>query len=276
MARALITGPTSGIGVAFAREFAARGFGLVLVSRNADRLQMVANDLQAEFAVPCEVIVADLAERSALDVVEERLRRGDVNVLVNNAGFGLATSFRSTQVDDEQRLLDVMVTAVLRLTHAAIPGMVNRGNGMIINVSSVASWTTGGTYSAAKAWATVFTEGLVDQLSGTGIRVVAVCPGFVRTEFHDRAEMDVSRIPGFLWLTPQAVVRQAMRDLALQRPISVTGLQYKVLSAILRSTPREWIRKGSRLRNAVVSAREVPPALAPGRSATHGVEHPAK
>jgi short-subunit dehydrogenase len=276
MARALITGPTSGIGVAFAREFAARGFGLVLVSRNADRLQMVANDLQAEFAVPCEVIVADLAERSALDVVEERLRRGDVNVLVNNAGFGLATSFRSTQVDDEQRLLDVMVTAVLRLTHAAIPGMVNRGNGMIINVSSVASWTTGGTYSAAKAWATVFTEGLVDQLSGTGIRVVAVCPGFVRTEFHDRAEMDVSRIPGFLWLTPQAVVRQAMRDLALQRPISVTGLQYKVLSAILRSTPREWIRRGSRLRNAVVSAREVPPALAPGRSATHGVEHPAK
>lgn len=258
MASALITGPTSGIGIAFAREFAAHGFSLILVSRNAERLNAVAHATQEEFGVPCEVIVADLGQRSDLEVVEARLRRGDVSAVVNNAGFGLSTSFRATEVDDEQKLLDVMVTSVLRLTHAAIPGMVDRGNGMIINVSSVASWTTGGTYSAAKAWATVFTEGLVDQLAGTGIRVVAVCPGFVRTEFHDRAAMDVSRVPNFLWLTPQAVVRQAMRDLALQRPISVTGVQYKILSAILRSTPREWIRTGSRLRNAVVSAREVP------------------
>ena len=125
---------------------------------------------------------------------------------MNNAGFGLNRSFLGSSVDDEQRSLDVLVTAVLRLTHAAVPGMVERGTGMVINVSSVASWITGGTYSAAKSWVTVFSESLAQELAGTGVRVTAACPGFVHTEFHERAGIDMSSMPEFMWLDVEQVV----------------------------------------------------------------------
>ena len=186
MSRALITGPTSGIGRAFAEAFARKGLDLVLVSRDESRLQALAMDLEDRFGVDCEVLAADLTQRADVDRVAARLAddRRPVSALVNNAGFGLRTSFASGDVADEQRLLDVLVTAVLRLTHAAVPGMLARRQGMVINVSSVAGWIAGGTYSAAKAWVTVFSEGLAQELAGTGVRVTAVCPGFVRSEFH--------------------------------------------------------------------------------------------
>ena len=252
MTRALITGPTAGIGRAFAEEFARHGMDLVLVSRDRARLTTLAGELNERFGVSSEVMVADLADRDALARVEERLREPDIAALVNNAGFGLGSAFGTSALDEEQQALDTMVTAVLRLTHAVLPGMLSRNRGIIINVSSIAGWIAGGTYSASKAWVTVFTEGLANEVSHSQVRVVAVCPGFVRTEFHDRAGLDVARIPSPMWLSAQDVVRQAFRDLAIGNVISVTGLHYKVLSIALQTIPRQVVRSASRLRRRIV------------------------
>lgn len=244
MPTALITGPTSGIGRSFARALAARGHDLVLVSRDSDRLARVADELVAEFGIGAIVLRADISDRDELAFVEARLRDGQapVDVLVNNAGFGIREPFGTSDVDDEQRMLDVMVTAVMRLSHAAVPQMADRGRGIVINVSSVASWIAGGTYSAAKAWVTVFSEGLNSELRGSGVRVTAVCPGFVHTEFHERAGMDMSAMPEWMWLQADDVVAQALRDVASNRAISVTGAQYKAASAVLRHSPRTLVR----------------------------------
>ena len=242
--RALVTGPTAGLGLAFARELGARGCDLVLVARDAQRLEALADELSSAHGIVVEVLVADLADRDQLAGVEERVAddRMPIDILVNNAGFGLRHRFGRTTREDEQRMLDVLVTAVMRLCHAAVPGMTARGHGAIINVSSVASWITGGTYSAAKAWCTVFSEGLATELSGTGVRVTAVCPGFIRTEFHARAEMNMDQIPGWMWLEARQVVDQALRDSAAGRAISVAGGQYRVLSPVLRLLPRRAVR----------------------------------
>jgi len=258
MPRALITGPTSGLGRAFAEEFARHGMDLVLVSRDQARLAALAQELRDRFGVQSEIVALDLADRDALQRVEQRLREPDIAALVNNAGFGLGSTFGASDITDEQQALDTMVTAVLRLSHAALPGMLERNRGMIINVSSIAGWIAGGTYSAAKAWVTVFTEGLANEVSGSRVRVVAVCPGFVRTEFHDRAGLDVQRIPAPMWLTSTDVVRQAFRDVALGNVISVTGAHYKVLSIVLQSVPRQMIRSASRLRRSVVRTEKRP------------------
>jgi short-subunit dehydrogenase len=253
MAAALITGPTAGIGRAFAQALAERGMDLVLVSRDAQRLQQVADEIRATCAVgiaSIEVLPADLANRQDVDRVADRLRdpARPIQVLVNNAGFGLAQGFVETTIDQEQQLLDVLVTAVLRLTHAAVPGMVARGRGVIFNVSSVAGWITGSTYSAAKSWVTVFTEGLAQDLADTGVRAVAVCPGYVRTEFHDRAAMDVGEVPEWMWLDADDVAAQAMRDAEQGRVISVTGPQYKAMATLLQHAPRPLVRLASRAR----------------------------
>lgn len=250
MPTVLITGPTSGIGRGFAEAFARKGFDLALVARDETRLDALAAELLDAYGVGCEVIVADLSVREDVDRVAARLADPDrpVAALVNNAGFGLRLSFTKGAVDDEQRMLDVLVVAVMRLTHAAVPGMVGRGSGMVINISSVAGWITGGTYSAAKAWVTVFSEGLSQELAGTGVRVTAVCPGFVHTEFHERATMEMGQVPEWLWLDVPAVVAQAMRDVALNRPVSVAGAQYKALSAVLRYSPRSLVRAATSVR----------------------------
>jgi uncharacterized protein len=260
VATALITGPTAGIGRGFADALARKGFDLVLVARDEHRLGTVAEELEQKYGVLCEVLPADLSDRSDVDRVAARLSDAarPVHALVNNAGFGLNRSFLHNSVEDEQRSLDVLVTAVLRLTHAAVPGMVERGTGLIVNVSSVASWITGGTYSAAKSWVTVFTESLAQELSGTGVRATAVCPGFVRTEFHQRAGIDMSAMPDFMWLDVDQVVAQAFRDLAADRPVSVAGPQYKAFSALLRHGPRALARlaTASRQRNPRFGARD--------------------
>ncbi|MSO27076.1 MAG: SDR family oxidoreductase [Candidatus Nanopelagicales bacterium] len=244
MAIALVTGPTAGIGRAFSVALARAGFDLVLVARDETRLTQLAEWLTSEFGVHAEVLVADLADGPQLVKVEERLGRADhpISVLVNNAGLGVKASFAQSDIGDEQQMLDVLVGSVLRTTHAAVPGMVHRGFGVIINVSSIASWITGGTYSAAKAWVTVFSESLAQELAGTGVRVTAVCPGFVHTEFHDRAGMDMSNIPDWMWLEAEQVVEQAMRDVSRNRPISVAGAQYKALSILVRYAPRPLVR----------------------------------
>lgn len=260
MPTALVTGPTAGIGRGFAESFARKGFDLVLVARNEERLRALAEELGEAFGVSCEVLPADLCDRSDIDRVAARLADDarPVDALVNNAGFGLNRSFLNSDVDEEQRSLDVLVTAVLRLTHAALPGMVDRRFGMVINVSSVASWITGGTYSAAKSWVTVFSESLAQELQGTGVRITAVCPGFVHTEFHERAGIDMSGMPEVMWLDVSQVVSQAMRDVARGRSVSVAGPQYKAFSAILRHGPRSLARlaTASRQRNPRFGARD--------------------
>jgi short-subunit dehydrogenase len=246
---ALVTGPTSGIGLAFARRLAADGHDLVLVSRDAARLESVAAEL-SEMGVSAEVLVADLAVADQCRTVEARLMdpTRPVDVLVNNAGFSINQKFVDGEVGREQELLDVMVTAVMRLTHAVVPGMRDRGEGVVINVSSVAGFLPFGTYSAAKAWVIFFTQGLANELEGTGVRALAVCPGFVRTEFHSRADVDMSRAPERIWVPVDSVVDQAMADLRRGKVLSVAGLRYRAFAAATHLLPRESARRLERFR----------------------------
>ena len=245
MGRALITGASAGIGAEFARQLAADGRDLVLVARNRERLDDLATELRNANGIDVEVITADVSDRDDVDRLAVRLRQDDrpIDVLINNAGFGVGSGFTRSRLEDEQAMIDVMITAVMRLSHAAIPGMIERGHGAVIVVSSIAGWLPRGTYSAVKAWATVFSEALAGQLEGTGVHAMAVCPGYTHTEFHERADIDVSTAPEWMWLTPQEVVGQALVDLQAGRVISVAGTQYKGLSAIAQSLPRPLLRR---------------------------------
>lgn len=245
MTTALVTGPTAGIGLAFAELLAREGHDLVLVSRDAARLEGLATRLREQFGVGVEVLPADLADRSQLAVVEQRLRStaAPIDVLVNNAGFGLNQRFATGDLEREQYLLDVLVTAVMRLSHAAASTMRERGSGDIVIVSSVAGFIAGGTYSAVKAWATVFAEGLNVELSRKGVRVSALCPGFTRTEFHERAGIEMQGLPGWLWLDKQYLVEQAWRDHRRGRVVSVPGWQYRALVLLTRVAPRGLVRR---------------------------------
>jgi short-subunit dehydrogenase len=236
---ALITGPTAGIGLSFARQLATRGYDLVLVARNEERLRRLADELGREYGAGVEVIVADLADRAALAPVEQRVadRARPVDLLVNNAGFGLKHRFLDNDVEEEQAMLDVLVTAVLRLSHAALGAMVERGSGAIVNVSSVAGYLPRGTYSAAKAYVTALSEWADLTYRGQGVRVMALLPGFTKTEFHER--MDVSRgsAPPWMWLDADRLVRDALSDLDRGRTISVPSRRYKALAAVAKYTP---------------------------------------
>jgi len=239
VATALITGATAGIGNAFARRLAAVGYGLVLVARDASRLSEVGREMRDRHGVDAEALAADLSDRRDLERVAERLRDRNrpVEILVSNAGFGVNAPFLSGDVADEERMLDVMVRAVLVLSRAAAPGMVARGRGAIVTVSSVAGFLPGGTYSAAKAWATTFSASLAGELSGTGVTATALCPGFVRTEFHRRAGMDMSYLPGWAWLSADRLVADCLADVRRGKAVSVPSLRYKVAVAILRHIP---------------------------------------
>jgi short-subunit dehydrogenase len=239
---ALITGPTSGIGGGYARRYARDGYDLVLVARDADRLKQLAPELEAE-AGNVEILPADLADGAGRDKVADRLSRG-VRVLVNNAGVGTSGEFWTEAPSVLQSQLDVNVTAVMHLTRAALPAMLDAGAGTVINVASVAGMLPGraATYSASKAWVIAFSEGLAGELTGTGVGVHAVCPGFVHTEFHARAGLDMTKIPSFMWLEVDDVVRKSLADIAGGKVISVPGLQYKALVTAGRLTPRSLLR----------------------------------
>jgi uncharacterized protein len=236
---ALVTGPTSGIGLRFAHQLAAKGYDLVLVSRDQGRLDAVADELREGYGGTVDVLPADLGDRSSLARVEARLADQDrpVDLLVNNAGFGLKHGFLDNSVEDEQAMLDVLVTAVLRLTHAAIRPMVARGQGAIINVSSLAGFLPRGTYSAAKAYVTSLSRWADLTYRDRGVRVMALLPGFTKTEFHER--MDVSRgsAPSWMWLDADRVVRDALADLDSGKQVSIPSKRYQALAALARYTP---------------------------------------
>ncbi len=242
MPTALVTGATAGIGLAYAHALANRGFDLVVVARNESRLQDIAKECISKFGINVEVLGADLSDRAAVDRVAKRAAQDDIELVVNNAGFGLNEAFTSSTVEDEQVMLDVLVTAVMRITHATLPGMLERNHGGVINVSSVASWLSSGTYSAAKSWVTTFSESLATQHKDSKVHVIAVCPGFTRTEFHERANMETETIPRWMWLDVNHVVEKSLRDFAKRRPVSVAGTQYKVLALVAQYLPRPFVR----------------------------------
>ncbi|MBP0448200.1 SDR family oxidoreductase [Kitasatospora sp. RG8] len=239
MTTALITGATAGIGAAFARRLARSGYQLVLVARDTERLERSAADLQAKYGVDAEVLTADLATEDGIAAVEARLADGarPVDLLVNNAGFGNKGAFLTVPLQDELDMLKVHVEAILRLTTAALPGMRERHRGAIVNVASVAAFLPRGTYGASKAWVVSFTQGVQRDLGGAGVRLMALCPGFTRTEFHQRAGMGTGNIPSWGWLSAERVVDEAMRDLARGRSLSVPGKRYKIAVAIARLLP---------------------------------------
>ena len=245
MATALITGATAGIGAAYAKLLAKEGFDLVLVARDLPRLKGVAKELSKLYKIKAETIKADLTKPAQLAKVEKRLANNSkpIEVLINNAGFGLKDSFLVSNLAKEQELLDVLVTAPMRLSHAVLPGMIKRNSGSIVNVSSVASFIAGGTYSAAKSYLTVFSEYLHTELRDTNIKVSALCPGFTRTEFHARGKMKMSGLPNYMWTTVDQVVTKSWRYVKAGKVICIPGWQYMLLSSIARIAPRPLVRK---------------------------------
>ncbi|WP_395572067.1 SDR family NAD(P)-dependent oxidoreductase [Streptomyces sp. BK79] len=240
MTTALITGSTAGIGAAFARRLAADGHDLVLVARDTKRLREQATELHDRHGIEAEVLTADLATDAGIDAVAARLgeRRRPVDLLVNNAGFGNKGRFLEVSMADELTMLKVHCEAVLRLTSAATEAMRERGRGGVVNVASVAAFVPRGTYGASKAWVVQFTQGVAKDLAGSGVRLMALCPGFVRTEFHERAGMGTDNIPNWMWLDADKLVAAALDDLARGKSVSIPDPRYKALMGAAKLVPR--------------------------------------
>ncbi|MFQ6171253.1 SDR family NAD(P)-dependent oxidoreductase [Oryzobacter sp. R7] len=247
MGTALVTGASAGIGHAFAERLAREGTDLVLVARDRARLEETATRLRARHGVAVEVLVADLSDRAATGRVCARLEDEvrPVDLLVNNAGFGLHATFLDNDLAEEEAALDVMVRAVLLTCHAAGRAMRARGRGTIINVSSIASFVANGTYSADKAYVTVLSESLAGQLAGTGVTVTAVCPGLTRSEFHQRQRVALPGVPRSMWMDADAVAAQALADAAAGKVVSVPGVQWKAITTLVRAMPRPLVRGGA-------------------------------
>lgn len=242
---ALVTGATAGIGHEFARQLAGRGHDLVLVARDAARLEEVAGTLRTSYDVAVEVLPADLADRDRLGEVERRVADpdGPVDLLVNNAGFGLKHPFADNTVEQEQQMLDVLVTAVLRLSHAALGAMAQRGHGGLINVSSVAAFLPRGTYSAAKAWVNSFGEWAATEYRPQGVTVTTLCPGFTKTEFHARMAVSRGSAPSFLWLEPDFLVERALADFDHGKTFSIPGWRYRTIVGAARAVPNGLLQR---------------------------------
>ncbi|HWU23708.1 MAG TPA: SDR family oxidoreductase [Nocardioides sp.] len=246
MSTDLITGATAGIGHEFAVQLAARGDDLVLVARDVARLEEVAEQLRTSYGVRVETLSADLTDPAQLQTVADRLADADrpVDLLVNNAGFGLKERFLDNPVELEVAQHDVLVTAVLRLTHAALGGMTARGHGGVINVSSVAAFLPRGTYSAAKAWVNSFGVWAHNEYAATGVNVMTLCPGFVKTEFHERLGIDRdASAPRVLWLEPDRLVREALADFDSGKALSIPSKRYKAIVAGTRVVPRSVLQR---------------------------------
>lgn len=255
--RALITGGTSGIGHEFARQLAQKSYDLVLVARDKTRLDEVAEELRTAYGSEVEVLPADLADHDQLQQVADRLADPDrpIDLLINNAGFGVHSRLLDADLGPQDKAIDVMLRAVMVLSNAAGRAMRERlsagsqpSNKVgIINVSSTAGYVTMGAYSAIKGWVTIYTEALANELSGTGVQVTALCPGWVHTEFHQRAGINASSIPGPLWLDADGLVTEVLLDFERGRVISIPTKRYKVLIGLARVAPRGLVRAASKL-----------------------------
>jgi short-subunit dehydrogenase len=237
---ALITGASSGLGAEFARQLAARSMHVVLVARDRDALESVAAEVRAHGGV-AEVLAADLLAPRQRERVIARLTdpQRPVDLLVNNAGYGLPLAFETNEIDDEVRHLDLHVEVPMRLMRAALPGMLARRSGRIVNVASVAALVPRGSYGAVKSWLVSFSRWANVQYGSRGVSVTAVCPGFVHTNFHERLGLPPGQegVPSRMWLDARDVVREALRDVARGRSVSIPSLRYKALVAASRLLP---------------------------------------
>ena len=245
---AAVTGASAGIGTAFARRLAAEGYDLLLVARRADRLEQLALELRTKHSVAVEPFAADLVNDNDLRRVEEAVAtRPDLQLLVNNAGFGLSGRFFNTSVDEHERMHRLHVIATMRLTHAALQRMAAADSGGVINVSSVAGFTVnpgGVSYSATKSWMNTFTEGLWLDLKtrGSHVKVQALCPGFTVTEFHDVMKVDRKVVPAGFWTPAETVVDASLKALETGKLFVVPGWRYKLLVGLLGFIPRSLVR----------------------------------
>ena len=243
--RALVTGASSGIGEEFARQLAKQGYGVVIVARRRDRLEKLANELK-EGGADAEVIAADLSRPEGVAAVVERLEKGDIGVLVNNAGFATNGEFTQLPVDRELQEIDLNIRALTQLSHVGLAQMKQRGAGTIINVASTGAYQPVpymSTYAATKAYVLSFSEGLHEEAKGYGVTVTCLCPGATRTEFHEVAGVGDDSIPGFAWMSAEAVVGNALGAAKSGSAITTPGLLNKFTANLPRFTPRFAVRK---------------------------------
>ena len=240
---ALVTGATAGIGESFTRLLASKGFNIALVARDEARLHERAAGLREKYGVQTFVLPADLATNAGCASVEQYINEFEIEVLINNAGFGINKAFTASDLNAEQDMFDVLVRTPMRLMHVILPKMKARNSGTVINVSSVASFIAGGTYSASKSYLTVLSESLHTELLGTDVKISALCPGFTRTEFHQRGRMKMKGLPEFMWLDSDQLVAAAWSDAQAGKAVSVPGWQYKLLVGVISSAPRRFVRK---------------------------------
>ena len=240
---ALITGATAGLGAEFAQQLAAKRYNLVLVARDAARLESKAERLRREFGVAVETISADLQTDAGVAAVVARLGQPaePVTLLVNNAGYGMARSFEYNSVEQESGLLRILVATPMQLMHAALGPMLEAGHGRIINVASMAGFVPQGTYSACKAWVINFSRWANARYGRKGVHVTAVCPGFVHTEFHDRMGVSMSGMPRWMWLQPDRVVREGLSDAFANKAVSIPSRRYRLLAFLSRLAPARLI-----------------------------------
>jgi short-subunit dehydrogenase len=244
---ALITGATAGIGRVFAQRLAASSHDLILVARDATRLNALADELTLQYGINAEALPADLSRDDGMRRVAERIAQEPrLAVLVNNAGFGTRGLLVNRPVAEQATMLELHMVAPMLHSRAALPGMLERRRGWIINVSSVASYTYSMgnvNYCATKAYLRTFSEALALELAGTGVQVQALCPGFTHTEFHERAGMDKSRMPRMLWLTAERVVDESLAQLAIGGPpVCIPSIRFKVIVLLLRYLP-QWMQR---------------------------------
>jgi hypothetical protein len=242
-----VTGASAGLGAVFADRLAREGHDLILVARNRERLVALAGQLGSTYGIQAEVDAADLSQPADLRRIERRVaEQADLDLLINNAGFGTIGPFAELDVEREEEEIRLNVVALVRLTRAALPGMIARGRGSIVNVSSMASFQPGpfnATYGATKAYVTSFTEALHEELRGSGVRVQALCPGFTRTEFQERAGIDTSDIPALAWMTSEAVVDASLAALRRGDVVFVPGVANRVVVGLTGITPRSVVRR---------------------------------
>lgn len=236
---ALITGASAGLGAEFARQLAAQGHNLVLVARDRARLQETAAGLERRYGIRAEVLPADLTDDAGVAAVVGRLTavESPVGVLINNAGTGLLHNFEDNHISAEKQHLKLHVESAMELTHTALQGMLERGSGRIINVSSIAAFLPRGTYAAAKAWLLSFSRSANVAYGPRGVKVTAVCPGFTHTEFHDRMGADKSVTPAWTWLTAERVVREGLADNLRGKAVSIPSKRYKAVAVAARLLP---------------------------------------
>ena len=256
-ATAFITGASSGIGAAYARQLGARGYDLIITARREEKLAALADEIRTAYGVSVTVVPADLSLPDDIRRLEALLREQPaLDFVINNAGFGVRGTVGDTDIEKQTAMINVHVTSIYRLTHAAVPGMIARGRGAIINVSSIAGFMANPgavNYSATKAYINTFTEALAAELRPHGIQVQALCPGFTYSEFHDTPEYEEferSAFPEFMWATAEDVVADSLAALGSGPVLFVPGLANKALALSTRSraartvigVARQWFK----------------------------------